>query len=266
MTEKLKGGELDPSPSKSRITVGGQTIEEYVAIKEARELGEELVPDNVKPYHKTRLKHQETKGSSSFGRILTRREINEEQWEKIMEAQKTIDEVIITSLLSGKEMSGNQLREAVIKHIPDTTPKSYSTRSSYIYHKTDLGKLIKCRRSAKGMAYKFVPAALDCTVEELAPFLYKGEMEKRQAILDRHIGLKPYLKPNAPSTKGKKIIEPWEEKAGPGPGTIEPEKQKKLEDFEVEAKHAIQNVMPNPLSLNVNIIGKVEIVFRWDKN
>jgi hypothetical protein len=273
MTEKLKGGELSQSESASKITVGGQTVEEWVAIKEARELGEELVPDNVIPYRKVRLKHKETTESSSFGRILTRREINEEQWEKIMEKQKTIEGVIIAALLSGREMSGTQLKDLVLKELPAKIQKDYQSRASYIFRKTDFGKFIVDRPEGSGKAFKLIPAALDCTVEELTSFLYldNKRMAIRKKVLEKHQGLQPYLGPHDPPTKGKKIIEEWEEKPGVGPESGPEEeskapKLKKLEDFEVAAKNAIQSTIPNPFGVNVFITGKVEIVFRWDKN
>ena len=273
MTEKMKGGELPPSESASKITVGGQTVEEWVAIKEARELGEELVPDNVIPYRKVRLKHKETTESSSFGRILTRREINEEQWEKIMEKQKTIEGVVISALLSGTEMSGTQLKDLVLKELPAKIQKDYQSRASYIFCKTDFGKFIVDRPEGGGKAFKLIPAALDCTVEELTSFLYldNKRMAIRKKVLEKHQGLQPYLVPRKPARKGKKIIEEWEERSGvgldPGPkAKSKLPKQKQLEDTELAAKNAIQGIIQNPLGLNVTITGKVEIVFRWDKN
>jgi len=270
MSEKFKGGELPRPPSASGILIGGNvTLEEHIFLEEAKELGEELTPDNVKPYHKTKMKYKEHKESNNPGRILTRREINEEQWERIIMSQTTIDGAIIGALLSGREMSGTELRDAVLQAIPGSTPKQYSTRSTYIFHKTDFGRFIKSRRSAKGRMFKLVTAALDCTVEDLIPFIYKTQVDERTAILNKHIALQPFLQENdseeiEENTESEKQIKPEEPKIEPKDVNVEDSEI--VKDTEVSVNNAIKNAITNvsnSLGINVTVNGKVEIVFKW---
>jgi len=268
MTKTFKGGEIPKSPSASGILIGGKvTLEEHVFLEEAKELGEELTPDNVKPYHKTKIKYKDHKESNKPGRILTRREINKEQWEKIIMAQTTIDSVIIGALLSGREIAGTELMNIVLEKVPEKLKTDYSCRSSYMFHKTDFGKFVTDRQVGNGKMFKLVTAALDCTVDELLPFLYKEKVDERLATLDKHIALRPFLE----QTKPEKQIEVESVEFKPDEPKVEPEIVN-LKDFEnikktnekvnTAIESAISKVI-NELGINVTVNGKVEFVFKW---
>jgi len=245
----VKGGELPPPQSKSGVTAGSMTLEELIAEEESKEMGEQLTPDNVIPYHKGRGRYKETKEPNGATRILTRREINAENWEKIMENEKTIEGVIASLLLSGREVSGREIMNNCVRQL-NITKKMYSQRSTYVYHKTDFGKFIESRRDGKGASYKLVSAALECKVEELLHFVYKGNVKGRETILEHHKGLRPYLES---SEKKEDQVK---------------EKSKKPEPPSKETSSgiatAINNVVAQELGVNVSVSGRVEIVFKWE--
>jgi hypothetical protein len=250
MGQKLEGGELSKPISGSGIIIGGEkTLEELLAEEEAREMGETLVPDNLASYHKTYAKHKERRESNGPARVLTRREINAEQWEKNMENAKTIEGVIAASLLSGREVSGKELQNNCLRRINGLTKKKYSTRSTYLFHKTDFGKLIESRREARGRSYKLVSAALELKPEELLQFVYKTKA--RDVIVEHHKGLRPYLE----EVKKEKVNP---EKVEHG-GVVENKPE------ETSARAKIQSIVPSTLGVNIFVSGKVEVIFRWDR-
>jgi hypothetical protein len=244
----LKGGDLPPPRSGSAVTVGDKTLEEYVDEQEGREFKDRLTPDNVIPYHKNRARYADHKEPTDPARVLTRREINAENWEKIMENQKTVDGVITALLLSGREVSGRELMNNCVRQINGLTKKKYSTRSTYLFHKTDFGKFIQSRRSGKGATYKFVAAALECKPEELMYFIYKDRKEAREQVLEHHVGLKPYLEDPAPKSK-----DPVK------PKTTTPQLSQPPVDNVVEV---VREAIGKALGVEVKVSGRVEIVFK----
>ena len=249
MSERLKGGELRRSPSKSGVTISGtKTLEEFVAEEEAKELGEVLTPDNVASYHKARPRYEEQKESNGVTRILTRREINAENWEKIMENEKTIEGIIAALLLSGREVSGREIQENCIRRL-GITKKKYSQRSTYLYHKTDFGKLIESRRDGKGASYKLVPAALECKPEELLFFVFKSNRKARESVLEHHKGLQAYLE---------------EDEKGQDPVVNDEDKEEVEKPIASTMTSAVEQVMSQALGVNVVVKGRVEIVFKWE--
>jgi len=224
------------------------TLEEVRAAEEAKELGETLVPDTVVPYHKARTKFKEANGITKAGRVLTRREINKEQWEKQLMDANSIDEAIIAVLLEGKEVLGSDIRDQVLKTQPEVSNKKYAMRCSYLMHKTDFGLLVERRRAGKGVAYKLVTAALDCRVQELAVFAYKHD-KAREEVLAHHKALKPYFESaDKPATR-------WRDQAK-SPDLQPPTKPP------LEIQGTIENAISNALGLNVSVQGRIEIVFK----
>jgi len=255
MSERLKGGELKQSPSKSGVTISGnKTLEEFIAEEEAKELGEVLTPDNLPSYHKARPKYSEQKEPNGTTRILTRREINAEQWEKIMESQKSIEGVIAALLLSGREVTGREIQNNCVRQL-GITKKKYSQRSTYLYHKTDFGKFIISRRSGKGASYKLVPAALECKPEELLYFVYKGNHKSRELVLEHHKGLKPYLE-EKPKRTHEELLEEAKEK-------FKKAKEGKLQSS-TKISTAIGDVVSQELGVKVSVSGRVEVIFKWE--
>ena len=257
MGKKMKGGELERPRSGSAITIeGNQTLEEFVSEQEAKELGEQLTPDTRGTYHKSRARHSEYKEPSGSGRILTRREINAENWEAMVMNEKTIDGVITSLLLSGREVSGKELMNNCLQQVTGANKKKYSTRSTYLFHKTDWGKFVENRRSAKGRAYKFVAAALECKPEELLVFMYKGSPKARETILEHHKGLRPYLE----DTKKKESEEDMKKRMA---GLRE---KRALKKKEREAPNSLSTVITNTvterLGVDVSVGGRIEIVFK----
>ena len=249
----VKGGELPRPLSGSGITVGDETLEEIVAEEESKEIAEEMTPENLALYRKNRSRIKAHKESNGPTRILTRREINAENWEKTMEQQKTIEGVIASLLLSGREVTGREMQNNCVRQIQGVTKKLYSQRSTYLYHKTDFGKFVVSRRDGKGAAYKLVAAALECKVEELLRFVYKGDKKGRETILDHHKGLRPYLESPA---KEKKAEDRAKEKAK------KPEPPSK--ETSIGIATAIRDVVAQELGVNVSVSGRVEIVFKWE--
>lgn len=241
----LKGGSLPPPKSSSGIEIGGKTLEELLGEVEAKELGEQLVPDNVLPYHKSRARYAEEKGKREPTRILTRREINAENWEKIMENQKTIEGIIAALLLSGREVTGREIQENCVRRL-GISKKMYSQRSTYLYHKTDFGKFIESRRDGKGASYKLVSAALECRPEELVHFVYKGNAKARETILEHHKGLQPYLE-----DKPKELAEE--------------QKLPKVKEKTLPSGTSIKPILPSSVGVNIVVSGQVEVVFRFIK-
>lgn len=262
---KIRGGELEKPRSKSAITIGKQSLEEFIADEESKEIGDTLTPDNLAPYHKSRSRYATNKGQSGHTRIYTRREINAMTWEKLLEDQKTIEGVIASILLSGKEVSGTEIQNTCVRHL-NISKKRYSTRSTYLYNKTDFGKFIESRRDAKGRCFKFVPAALDCKPGELMHFVYKGNAKARATVLEHHKGLSAYLV----EAKSKEKRERTKEELA--------EVKKKMEEMRIkkalkkEAKEenakslsaAINDVVSQTLGVNVSVGGRIEIVFKWE--
>jgi len=252
----VRGGELPPSQSKSRVTVGDKTLEELLAEEEAKEMGDQLIPDNVIPYHKSRARYQESKESNGPTRVLTRREINAENWEKNMENQKTMEGVIATLLLSGREVTGREIQNNCVRQL-NITKKLYSQRSTYLYHKTDFGKFIESRRDGKGAAYKLVAAAMECKPEELVHFVYKGNKKARETILEHHKGLRPYLESPEKEKKKEAIVKKAKEKFGKAIDSHDDNESSNIAD-------AISNVVAQELGVNVSVMGRVEVVFKWE--
>ena len=242
----IRGGEL-PKTSGSGVTIGDHSLEEFVADEEAKEFGETLVPDNLATYHKSHPKYAEQKGHRGPTRVYTRREINAMEWEKIMEAQKNIEGVIAALLLSGREVTGREIQNNAIRQL-NITKKKYSQRSTYLFHKTDFGKFITSRRDGKGACYKLVPAALECKVEELLFFVHKSNPEARKKVLEHHKGLSAYLEPDVKEKK-------------------EEAKEKFLvssQDKKPDIVDTINSAVAQELGVNVNVQGRVEIVFKWE--
>jgi hypothetical protein len=172
-------------------------------------------------------------------------------WEKIMENQKTIEGVITSLLLSGREVTGRELQNNCMRQL-NVTKKKYSQRSTYMFHKTDLGKFIVSRRDGKGASYKLVAAALECKVDELVIFVYKGNKEGRAAVLEHHKGLAPYLEEKA------------EEKKDEASDKLSKKKEKQEKSTSDGIATAINNVVSQELGVNVSVDGRIEIVFKWE--
>ena len=245
------GGDLPAPQSGSGITIAGSTtLEEFVDTEASKETGEALVPDKNLPGHSRRFnrgydRYESKKGARQPARVYTRREINAMEWEKIMENQKTVDGVIASLLLSGREVTGRELQENVVRQL-NTTKKKYSTRSTYLFHKTDFGKFIESRRDGKGAAYKLVPAALECKPEELLFFVHKSNTKARNAVLEHHKGLVAYLEEEkeAPTSKPEKDLTP------------------KVEPTGKTVQEAVATAIVQELGVNVNVSGRIEIVFK----
>ena len=138
MTEKLKGGELDPSPSKSRITVGGQTIEEYVAIKEARELlpiTQKAVSDNISDDIVVTLKRGCSEYALAFPRYArvkpdTMAMKYKKKWKKY---EDLVDEKMVVDNTQPSRM-GTLNR-------PDITPREAHAMSTWLTYAATIGDL-----------------------------------------------------------------------------------------------------------------------------
>lgn len=176
---------------KSGIMVNGQPLEAILAKETAVKLSAALLPENIVPYTKPLIKyiHKESDGAT---RVLTRREINLETWEKTMYNQDTIDGIVASILLSGREATTGELRSMCIKQL-DVSKAKFQQRISYLMNKTDFGKFVERRREGRGSAYKLVPATLELKSEELLAFVYKGNSRERAIILSQHKGLIPYF-------------------------------------------------------------------------
>ena len=262
---RITGGELSRPASKSAVTVGNQTLEEVLAEEESKNIGETLTPTNLSFYHKKKAKYADTKGPSSHTRIYTRREINAMTWEKMLDDQKTIEGVIASILLSGKEVPGTEIQNTCVRHL-NITKKRYSTRSTYLYNKTDFGKFIESRRDAKGRCFKLVPAALDCKPGELMHFVYKGNHKARNAVLEHHKGLMAYL---AEAKSKEKRERSKEENEAIKKKMAELRERKALikevkEGTKNSLTTAINEVVSKTLGVNVSVGGKIEIVFKWE--
>ena len=262
-TIRLRGGDLSRPSSGSAVTIDGKTLEEYIAEEEAKELGEELHPDHLSVYHKSRPRYAEKKEGKGPTRILTRREINAENWEKIMENQKSIEGVIASLLLSGREVRGAEIQNNCMRQL-GITKKKYSTRSTYLYHKTDFGKFIESRRDGKGAAYKLVPAALDCKPEELMLFIYKGNDKARETVLEHHKGLRPYLEVDKEKKESKidKKISDYSDMMDEAKEKLAKVREK---DVATALNNSIKPIVPSSLGVNIVVSGKVEVVFRFIK-
>jgi hypothetical protein len=264
----IRGGELPERISGSGVTIDETTtLEEFVAEEEAKEIGEALVPDNLVTYHKSRARYVDTSKKKGHVRVYTRREINVMNWEKLMENQKNIEGVIAAVLLSGQEMSGSEIQEACMKQL-GVTKRQYSTRSTYLYNKTDFGKFIESRRDAKGKCFKLVPAALDCKPGELMHFVYKGSDKAREVVLEHHKGLIPYLEPEKPKEEDveSKLAEK-REKLKEKMATMRASKEKKRKKENSNSNgltEVINDVVAQELGVNVSVAGRIEIVFKWE--
>jgi hypothetical protein len=227
--------------------VGDRTLEEYIDEQEGYEVRKGLTPDVIPFKHRQgKVKYADHKEPLQPARVLTRREINAENWEKIMENEKTVDGVITALLLSGREVTGKELMNNCLRQISGLTKKKYSTRSTYLFHKTDFGKFITSRRSGKGASYKFVPAALDCKPEELMHFIYKDAKQARATVLAHHVGLKPYIEEPAP--KSKDYLK-----------STTPQLSQPPVDNVVEV---VREAIGQALGVEVKVSGRVEIVFK----
>lgn len=242
MGKVIRGGELKPSRSASAIEIGGRTLEEVIAREESKDMEETLVPDKVIKYSKVKARHASHKEPNGPGRVFSVVEINAEKWESIMETMSTVEGVIVASLLSGKEVTGIQLRENCLKQVSGADKKSYLIKSSYIFSKTPFGKLITKRREGKGTAYRLVPAALDCRVDELMVFVGGGSSKARNTVLDHHKALRPYLEESETKTS----------------------ETPKLKEPIPDISNAIGTAISKALGVNVSVQGKIEIVFKWE--
>lgn len=250
----FKGDAKIVSESASGITIGGKTIEEIVAEEESKEMGEELTPDRIAPYHKCRSRHKTYTESNGFSRVWSRREINAATWEKMLMDSKDIYQSIIGVLLSGREMPGQEICRTVITTKAGITKKEYTQKSTYLFNKTDFGKLLIRRREGKGFAFKLCSAALDCKQEELMVFTYAASRypKRREQVLAHHKSLRPYFEPDPDQTTSK----------------ADPQKSPGLNDLSKPAASktaisaALETALSNLLGVNVNVSGRIEIVFK----
>lgn len=167
-----------------------------------------------------------------------------------MEHEKTMEGVMAALLLSGREVPGVELMNNCMRRL-NVVKKKYSQRSSYLFSKTDFGRFVVKRREGKGTAYKLVPAALELKVEELMHFVYKGNKKGREAILEHHKGLRPYLEVEKP-------IEPDPPNSDEDTASDEPAKAAPI------MTNLIENAISQALGVNVIVKGRIDIVFRWE--
>ena len=248
--------------SGSGVTIGGnKTLEEWIDEEKDKETSEEILTKHTPLYNRPTGKfNSHKKGRSGAVRTFSRREINKGHWKEIiMEVNKSnltktakMDQAILTVLLSGKEVSGVVMRNTVLKALPEAIKKSYDIRCTHLTKKTDLAKVLEIKRHGNTNNYRLVTAALDLTAEELHVFAYKRSY-KRAEVLEKHKALQPYF--------------PDEEK-------VEPVKKQKAKPFDpgtdVELESAlktdlskkIEEALSSALGINVNVSGRIEIVFK----
>jgi len=245
----FKGGSIPSCESASGIMVGDKTLEEHIDEEEAKEVKEVLESEPVNPYHKGRVRHIPYREPNSVGRVWTRREVNKLTWGKRMMNAKSIDEAVVAILLSGREVTGSEIRDDIMKHVPGASNKKYAQRMNYLMTKTDLGKLVERRSEGKGKAYKLVSAALDCRPEELAYFAYKN-VTAREKVLEHHKGLIAYIQTDEPDPKTQPDP-PKKDDLGrltpPGPGLT----------------GILETALSESLGVNVNVSGCIEIKFTF---
>ena len=262
-----------PKLSGSGVTIGGnKTLEEYLDEEEAKETACEYIQIGKQPkYFKPRDKFKIMKGKSGITRIYTRREINKEHWrEQLMNLKDSslskaarIDRAILTVFLNGKEIIGRDLKVLVKQALPDVTRKDYDIRASHLTRKTDLSKLIEIRRIGNNNCFKLVTPALDLRVEELHMFAYK-DMKKREEVLKRHKGLRPYFeeekKPHI-QLEVKPDAEPQTEpdKTDPAPDMAHVGKEPLWSE---EIHGTLEQAMSKALGIDVSISGRIEFVFK----
>ena len=249
----------------SGITVEGVPLGKYLAEEEAEQEAKDYADDKHKLYHKSKVKILPMKQKSSTTRTWTRKEINQKRWkELLMDVDKTgvetrvkIDRAVLQVFLSGQEVHGRDLKALVLEAVPTTTDKSFSIRTSHLTRKTDLGKLIEVRRLGTGNCYKLVTAALDLTIDELYTFVYK-DMKKREAVLERHKALRPYFEEAETTTDPITPDEP--EPSSEVQDEPDLSNASKLPQWN---KLTVEKVLSQALGVNVNISGRVEIVFKF---
>lgn len=261
-----------PKLSESGVTIGGsKTLEQFIKEQEEKEETAEYMSEGKQPlYSKPRSRIVNImRKKGGVVRIYSRREINIEHWkEYLMNLRETklsktakLDRAILQILLSGKEIIGKDLAVLVMEALPEVTKKSYDIRASHLTRKTDIAKLVEIRRIGNNNCFKLVTPALDLRVEELHTFAYK-DMSKREEVLQKHKGLRPYFEPERkPSLLIQTHTEPIEPDAEPDEQPTEPEAPEREPDVTEALNNAIQAVS-KALGIEIKVTGKVEIVFR----
>lgn len=248
--------------SGSGITIGGtKTLEEYIDEEKGEEISTELHSQRFSLYNKPTAKIVKGKGKSGNVRIFTRRELNKTMWEKMMtNISKSnvsdlakLDLAILTVLLSGKEMIGREIKDSVLLALPDCDSKRYTIRFSYIVTKTLLSKLLRRQNFGNYSRYRLETAALDLTPQELHVFVYKKK-DQIVKVLSDHKSLQAYFELDDLQF-GRKPKPTKTEKAEE---TIRvPAKEEKEEIIK-----SIEKAISKVLGIDVNVNGKIEIVFR----
>lgn len=256
-----------PKLSASGVTIGGsKTLEQFLAEQEEKEETNEYVSGSKQPlYLKPRSRIATImKRKGGVVRIYSRREINIEHWKehlmnlKSSNLSKTakLDRAILQILLSGKEIIGKDLAALVLQALPGTSKKSYDIRASHLTRQTDLSKLIEIRRIGNNNCFKLVTPALDLRVEELHTFAYKN-MQNREEVLRSHKGLRPYFEPE----KKTPIQTPDKDKIEPEPQPDEPDLST-TEKINAGLNNVLEQAISTALGIEVNVSGRVEIVFK----
>ncbi len=239
------------SGSSIRIKYAGRsikTLEEVIEEEVTKEKAKKITPDPVIPHHRKQIpKFPAKNGRKGLAKIFTRREINKLKWKEIAMDATSIDECIAVVLLRGQEVSGPEIRGELAKVGKSFEKKKFQQRFSFILHKTGFGKLVESRREGKGRMFKLVTPALDLTGKELANFSYKGKATEE--VLANHPALNVY----------------FEDKEKPVHKEPQPGKKTDLGDL-VEAtgplNGALEKVLSQELGVNVQVSGRVEIVFK----
>ena len=241
--------------SGSGITIGDQTLEEYLDEEKAKEDGKVVnTPDPVSLRHRIHIRYKDKKQPDGTGKLWTRKEIRMENWEQELGKAKTVDTGVSIILLRGEEVTGREIKELMTLYTKfDSDDRRVEARLSHLINKTDYGKLVERRREGKGLAYRLVPAALDLTPSELIAFVYAKETPKRELIA-KYKGLQAYFGPDQPDPG-----QDAQSQGSPENRDLMPPAPPELLDVTTTIKTALQDA----LGVNVNVSGRIEIAFKF---
>lgn len=243
------------------------TLEGHLDEEEKKEKAEDLHRSIGVPVYKYKypLKNKD-KGDKphkreSTTKIYSREEINSMQWEQVMQSAASrhdLTGVIIGALLSGRSFTVEDMYKEVNRIYPSAVESKVKARFFSLYSKSPLRHLLESKRLGDGSlakTHRLRGIGRDMTPEELNVLYYgKSKPEDTAILFEVHPELKSIIQ------EGEKGSSDEEETTTPTKEVKRPESFP-MQDISNGIKNAVKDTIES-LGVNVNVSGRVEIVFK----
>jgi hypothetical protein len=244
------------------------TLEGHLDEEEKQEKGADLRESIGVPIYKYKYPIREKdKGDKphkreSTTKIYSRQEINDMQWEQVMQSSASrhdLTGVIIGALLSGRNFTVEDMVKEVNRIYPSAVESKIKARFFSLYSKSPLRHLLDTKKVGDGTlakTHRLKAVGRELTPEELDVIYYgRSKAEDLTILYEVH----PEL---------KSIIEEGEKETGNEESTHTANVRVQPEEFPMqEISDGIRNAVKTSiesLGVNVNVSGRVEIVFKFE--